>query len=104
MITNLVGFGSYGYADHIGEFSKNLLMSVEGIHKLNLLAKPFITAGGLGSWLKMTECHHKNVTDWPKYAIDDPPGHYRCEDCGDTFPLIGDTDQWEPKMIERKDG
>lgn len=44
-------------------------------------------------------CHHKNVTEHPKYAIDDPSGHYRCEDCGDTFPLIGDTNEWKPKEI-----
>jgi len=45
-------------------------------------------------------CHHKNVSEHPKYAIDDPPGHYLCLDCGDTFSLIGDTDKWFPKRLE----
>jgi hypothetical protein len=48
----------------------------------------------------MIVCTHKNVTERPRYAIDDPPGHYLCLDCGDTFSLIGDTDQWKPREYE----
>ena len=46
----------------------------------------------------MATCNHTNVTDRPRYAIDDPPGHWLCLDCADTFPLIGDTDQWKPTV------
>lgn len=42
-------------------------------------------------------CRHTNTIERPRYAIDDEPGHYLCLDCGDKFPLIGDTDQWKPK-------
>lgn len=45
-------------------------------------------------------CYHVNVTERPRYAIDDEPGHYLCLDCGDKFPLIGDTDKWEPKALD----
>lgn len=47
--------------------------------------------------------HDKNVSEHPKYAIDDPPGHYRCDNCGSTFPLIGDTDMWEPIVEATKE-
>lgn len=42
-------------------------------------------------------CHHKDVveTSLPG-APDDRLTHYLCLVCNDTFPLIGDTDQWKP--------
>lgn len=42
-------------------------------------------------------CHHKDVVEIAlPDAQDDRPTHYRCLVCNDTFPLIGDTDQWKP--------
>ena len=48
-------------------------------------------------------CFHKNVIEI--YGFEDQdippdhPTHYQCTRCGDTFPLIGDDDLWEPKVI-----
>lgn len=53
----------------------------------------------VGSWVNPPLCHHRNVSEHPKYAIDDEPGHWLCLDCGDKFPLIGDTDKWEAKPL-----
>lgn len=47
-------------------------------------------------------CEHRNVSERPKYAIDDEPGHWLCLDCGDKFPLIGNTDEWKPKPYPAK--
>ena len=45
-------------------------------------------------------CLHDEVTERPKYAPDDLPGHYLCTICGSTFPLIGDTDEWKAVLVE----
>ena len=34
-------------------------------------------------------------------ARDDSPRYWRCNTCGDLFPLIGDSDFWFPKQIIR---
>jgi hypothetical protein len=46
----------------------------------------------------MITCKHEKTHEVIKYAIEDPPSHYLCLDCGDSFPLIGDTDEWKPKL------
>lgn len=46
----------------------------------------------------MRWCEHLNVHE--VYQMDnDYPTFWVCEDCGDRFPIIGDTDQWLPKLI-----
>ena len=50
----------------------------------------------------LIECVHRNViesTNGRDDRRDDLPTHWLCLDCGDRFPLIGDTDQWKPKLV-----
>ncbi len=28
------------------------------------------------------------------------PNYYKCMVCGDEFPVIGDTDKWEPVLVD----
>ena len=28
------------------------------------------------------------------------PNYFKCRVCGDEFPVIGDTDKWEPVMVD----
>ncbi len=30
----------------------------------------------------------------------DHPNYYKCNICGSEFPVIGDTDKWEPVMVD----
>lgn len=51
----------------------------------------------------LRECRHRNITESHNGRddrIDDRLTHWRCLDCGDRFPLIGDTDCWKPKSLQ----
>ena len=42
-------------------------------------------------------CHHKNVHEIQ--IMGHHHDYYLCEDCGDTFPVIGDDSEWQPKLL-----
>ncbi len=48
-------------------------------------------------------CFHRHTTEiygtGDETLPPDVPTHYKCLECGSTFPLIGDTDQWDPVEI-----
>ena len=53
--------------------------------------------------LKIDVCTHRNIDDAYIDSGDyapPVPNYYRCTDCGDLFPNIGDTDLWFPKPLE----
>jgi hypothetical protein len=49
----------------------------------------------------MRTCYH-NTHSLLEVSIPEDKGyvtHYKCKICGSTFPVIGDTDEWESKLI-----
>lgn len=45
---------------------------------------------------KLRWCEHHNVHEIQPFG---QHMYYLCEDCGSTFPCIGDTDEWAPTLI-----
>jgi hypothetical protein len=45
-------------------------------------------------------CHHNYEVTEIDLRDAGHPTHYKCVVCGDKFPVIGDTDKWEPVMVD----